>query len=197
MTALAPFHYLVKAWYDGQSYNGSQFQPGLRTVDGALVEGLHDLGYLPRDGPHNDFFKVAGRTDRGVSALGAVYYVNVLKTLHPCEVNEWLKIRGHDIMIWAVAPLPGAINPRQAMHRVYKYFHVMAGDAIKIDNVRKGLAMLAGDHEFKGFTKARINPAIRTTRALDAAEIDVTGDVIVFTFRSQGFLWEQVRRMVA
>jgi len=61
------------------------------------------------------------------------------------------------------------------------------------------LAALRGNHDFKGFTKARVDPAITTRRTLDAADLDIDadGDALVFTFKSQGFLWEQVRRMVA
>jgi tRNA pseudouridine38-40 synthase len=191
------YHYFIKAWYDGQSYNGSQYQPGQRTVDGAIVDALRDRGYLPSGRPHNDLFKVAGRTDKGVSALGAVYSISVLKLLHPGEVNDRLKANGHAIMIWNVAPLNEPLNPRQSAIRTYKYFHVLAREPTNIENLRKGLAALSGVHDFKGFTKAGFDPALTTTRTLDTAAVDQDGDVLVFTFQSMGFLWEQVRRMVA
>ena len=197
--ANASHFYFIKAWFDGQTYNGSQYQPGLRTVDGAIVDALRSLGYLPGGAPHNDYFKVAGRTDKGVSAFGAVYFIATLAPLHPCQVNEWFKQHGHEIMIRSVATLDGPVNPRRANFRVYKYFHVLAGDRINVDTLRDGLAALLGDHDFKGFTKARVNPAITTRRTLDVAAVDLNadGDMLVFTFKSQGFLWEQVRRMVA
>jgi tRNA pseudouridine38-40 synthase len=191
------YHYLIKAWYDGQSYSGSQYQPALPTVDGAIVDALRELEYVPRGTPHTEYLKVAGRTDKGVSALAAVYYVRVIKPLHPCEVNERLKTSGHAIMIWSVASLQAPVNPRQALHRVYKYFHVMAKEPARIEAIREGLAALSGGHDFKGFAKARLNPALRTTRTIDVATVEQEGDVLVFTFQSKGFLWEQVRRMVA
>ncbi|HME55478.1 MAG TPA: hypothetical protein VKM55_24955 [Candidatus Lokiarchaeia archaeon] len=193
------FFYLIKVWYAGRAYNGSQYQPGLHTVDGAIVDALRSLDYIPGDASHNENFKVAGRTDKGVSAFGAVYFVALLNPLHPGQVNEWLKENDHEIMIRAVATLDGPVNPRRAHYRIYKYFHVLAGERINIDSVRKGLAVLLGDHDFKGFTKARIDPAILTRRTLDAADLDLVGDgeLLVFTFKSQGFLWEQIRRMVA
>jgi tRNA pseudouridine38-40 synthase len=191
------YHYFIKAWYDGQSYSGSQYQPGLRTVDGAIVDALRELRYLPVGPPHTEHLKVAGRTDKGVSALSAVYYVQVLKPLHPCEVNEKLKASNHAIMIWSVARLRSPVNPRHAVHRVYKYFHVMGHELVDVGNVRKGLQALSGDHDFKGFTKARLNPELRTARTMDTATVEQEGDVLVITFQSQGFLWEQVRRMVA
>ncbi|NMC04147.1 MAG: hypothetical protein GYA24_02990 [Candidatus Lokiarchaeota archaeon] len=193
-----PAHrYLVKAWYDGQPYNGSQYQPGQPTVDGALVDALKDIGYLPRDAPHNDRFKVAGRTDKGVNALGAAFYLDLLKPLHPCEVNDRLATAGQPIMIWSVAHLDAPFNPRQAIARTYKYFHVLAREQANINTIRAGLSALAGEHDFKGFTKAGVDPALRTTRTLDVSTVDQVNDVLVFTFTSRGFLWEQVRRMVA
>ncbi|MEX2683953.1 MAG: hypothetical protein Q6373_020450 [Candidatus Sigynarchaeota archaeon] len=191
------YHYFIKAWYDGQSYDGSQYQPARRTVDGAIVDALRELGYLPAGPPHNDYFKVAGRTDKGVSALSAVYYVRVLKPLHPCEVNGHLKVNGHDIMIWSVARLAGQSNPRHAACRVYKYFHVMGHEQVDVEHVREGLQALLGHHEFKGFAKARFDFTLRTTRTIDVATVEREGDVLVFTFQSKGFLREQVRRMVA
>ncbi len=190
-------HYFIKVWYDGQSYSGSQYQPAQRTVDGAIVDALRELGYLPAGPPHNDYFKVAGRTDNGVSALAAVCYIRVLKPLHPREVNDRLKANGHVITIWSVARLPSPANPRQAMHRVYKYFHVVGREAVDVDNVCKGLQALVGGHDFRGFAKARFDPALRTARTIDVAAVEREGDVMVFTFQSKGFLWEQVRRMVA
>ncbi len=191
------YHYFLKVWYDGQSYSGSQYQPTQRTVDGAIVDALRELGYVPRGAPHTEYLKVAGRTDKGVSALAAVYYVRVIKPLHPGEVNDRLKSGGHPIMIWSVASLQVAANPRPALYRVYKYFHVVAREQARIEAIREGLAVLSGSHDFKGFAKAGLNPALRTTRTLDVAAVEQDGDVLVFNFQSKGFLWEQVRRMVA
>lgn len=190
-------HVLIKAWYDGRGYRGSQFQPGLRTVDGALVDALRETGYIPASGSHVDHLKVAGRTDKGVSALGAVYYIAALRPVHPLEINHALRKAGHPIAAWAVARLPAAVNPRTAIARVYKYVHVMAREHLDTGNIARALHAMTGEHEFKGFTKATIPAGTRTRRTLDVATLDVDGDVLTFTFQSQGFLWEQVRRVVA
>ncbi len=111
------YHYFLKVWYDGQSYSGSQYQPAQRTVDGAIVDALRELGYVPRGAPHTEYLKVAGRTDKGVSALAAVYYVRVIKPLHPGEVNDRLKSGAPAIMqvattigiIWAGSLIAGGM----------------------------------------------------------------------------------------
>ncbi|MFX0099358.1 MAG: tRNA pseudouridine synthase A [Candidatus Hodarchaeota archaeon] len=191
------FHlYFLKIWYDGTSYHGSQVQPTFKTVDGALVEALKGLEYIP-PGHHVDYFKVAGRTDKGVSALGAVYCVKLQKPLHPCEINDFLKKNGHPIMIWSVALLKTPVNPRDAISRAYKYFHVNPSNNLNVENIKRGLEALKGEHEFKGFTKSKIKPGISTRRSIEEASLDINGDLYIFTFHSRGFLWEQVRRMVA
>ncbi len=190
-------HYLLKAWYDGRSYHGSQYQPGLRTVDGALVDALKAQSYIPAGEPHNDYFKISGRTDKGVSARGAVYYVNANRQVHPDRLNDWFKRHGHDIAVWALARLQGEMNPRKASARVYKHVLVLPGHPLDAANVREGLNALTGYHDFTGFAKGQIATGTRTERTIDEARLDVDGDVHVFTFRSQGFLWGQVRKMVA
>ncbi|MHA1684171.1 MAG: hypothetical protein ACTSUE_24755 [Promethearchaeota archaeon] len=189
------YHYFIKVWYDGGPFSGSQIQPNLLTVDGTIIKALKDLEYIDRT-PHNDVFKVAGRTDKGVSARGAVYYVKTRRELHPCEVNHRFLTQGHPVLLWSVASLDGFVNPRNATSRTYKYFHVDAKKELILEELVAGLAALEGHHDFRYFSKAGIKPGIPTTRFLDAATTSREGDVYVFSFTSKGFLWEQVRRMV-
>ncbi|MCH8560508.1 tRNA pseudouridine synthase A [Nesterenkonia sp. LB17] len=57
--------------YDGSAFHGWAVQPGLRTVEGALREGLATL--LRREVP----LIVAGRTDAGVHARGQVVHLDL------------------------------------------------------------------------------------------------------------------------
>jgi tRNA pseudouridine(38-40) synthase len=195
----ARFFYFVKTWYDGMAFVGSQFQPmkaAGSTVEGVLVTVLQEFGYIP-EGPHNDFVKCAGRTDRGVSARSAVYYLGLTKPLHPNQINDWLARHGIPLVLWSVATIPAPENPRQAASRTYKYFYVLAGENINSDTIQAGLDALQGEHDFRGFTKAGFKLGTRTVRTLDVASLKVEPDAIIFTFTSRGFLREQVRRMVA
>ena len=52
--------------YDGTDFHGWAAQPGLRTVEGVVVEALASLFSVAEN------VAVAGRTDAGVHALGNV-----------------------------------------------------------------------------------------------------------------------------
>ncbi|MHA1793587.1 MAG: tRNA pseudouridine synthase A [Promethearchaeota archaeon] len=191
------YHYFIKVWYDGKDFSGSQYQPDVETVDGTLIRALKELGYFGLDDTHNERFKVAGRTDKGVSALGAVYYINTLKAFHPVELNKWMLSNGHDILTWKVAFLEKYMNPRNAISRTYKYFLMDMDHDLNIENLKKGLAVFLGTHDFQWFSKKGIKEGIIKVRELSVADLFVDGDLLIFTFTSQGFLWEQVRRMVS
>ncbi|MEM3391728.1 MAG: tRNA pseudouridine(38-40) synthase TruA, partial [Archaeoglobaceae archaeon] len=60
--------YAFKIAYFGENFFGSQFQPGLRTVEGEVRKALQDLGIDSKP-------RFAGRTDTGVSALGQVFAI--------------------------------------------------------------------------------------------------------------------------
>lgn len=60
--------------YDGTDFKGWSRQPGLRTVQGVIEEGLATLFRHEHVGPR---LTVAGRTDAGVHALGQVAHFDV------------------------------------------------------------------------------------------------------------------------
>jgi len=58
--------YLLKIWYIGSNFSGSQRQPDKRTVEGELLKALKKAKYLSE--AQVSSFKVAARTDAGVHA---------------------------------------------------------------------------------------------------------------------------------
>ncbi|MEQ8226418.1 MAG: tRNA pseudouridine(38-40) synthase TruA, partial [Candidatus Eremiobacterota bacterium] len=60
----------LKIAYLGTDYYGFQRQPGLTTVEGEILSALEELDVV--EDMDNCSFQIAGRTDRGVHALGNV-----------------------------------------------------------------------------------------------------------------------------
>jgi tRNA pseudouridine38-40 synthase len=105
--------------YDGTNFVGSQIQPNQRTVQGEL-EGI--LGVIART-PIRTIF--AGRTDRGVHAVGQVAAVT-LPTWNatPLDLQQALNARlPDDIGATEAALCAESFNPRyDALWRDYRYW---------------------------------------------------------------------------
>jgi len=67
--------------YDGSAFHGWQRQPGLRTVQGCLEEGLSKIA------DHDITINCAGRTDTGVHAIGQIIHFD---TITEREKRAWI-----------------------------------------------------------------------------------------------------------
>ncbi|NNG39050.1 tRNA pseudouridine(38-40) synthase TruA [Flexivirga sp. ID2601S] len=95
--------------YDGTDFSGWATQPGLRTVEQTLSEGL---GTILRSAPPK--LTVAGRTDAGVHARGAVCHVDL-------DPERYAALRGRSERSpadAAVTRLGGVLPPDVVVHRV-------------------------------------------------------------------------------
>ncbi|RNI21547.1 tRNA pseudouridine synthase A [Flexivirga caeni] len=95
--------------YDGTDFSGWAAQPGRRTVEQSLAEAL---GTILRCDPPK--LTVAGRTDAGVHARGAVCHVDVDEQLYAALPGR--STRSPDEA--AVTRLGGVLPPDVVVHRV-------------------------------------------------------------------------------
>ncbi len=115
--------------YDGTDFSGWAMQPGLRTVEQVLAEGL---GRILRTAPPK--LTVAGRTDAGVHARGAVCHVDVDdlayavlpgrsdRTPEAAAVTRLAGVLPRDVVVRAVSVAPGGFDARfSALRRRYAY----------------------------------------------------------------------------
>ena len=175
--------FAAKVYYDGSAFYGSQRQPEKRTVEGELLRALSTFGEVEN-------FKSAGRTDRGVSALGNVFAFDMEKKPEPRAINAYLS---RDIRVLAVREVPESFHPRyDALHRTYKYF--LYDEGFDLEAIKKACRILEGEHSFHNFTRAREK---NYTRRLLEVAADKKGEVIVLTFKGESFLWEMVRRLTS
>ena len=130
--------------YDGTDFHGWAAQPGLRTVEGELTEGLTRVLRLP--GPAR--VTVAGRTDAGVHALGQVVHVDLDtdalerargRADRPLLEALAARLRGvlsGDVVVRGVTEAPADFDARfSATSRRYRY--LLGDDPARVDPLRR------------------------------------------------------------
>lgn len=179
-----PVRLAVKVGYDGTRFHGSQVQPGVPTVHGAIVDALREMG---QDAPE---LRWAGRTDAGVSAAGNVVVLDT--QLAPGSLLAGLSHRMEDAWAWAWAEVGPRFEPRHAMRRRYRYF---LRTALPAETLAGALRAFEGTHDFTAF--CRLEPDVDPVRTVTRTAARRDGPFVVLDVEGESFLWNQVRRMVA
>jgi tRNA pseudouridine38-40 synthase len=191
--------YALKIAYIGNSYRGFQRQrTGIPTIEGVLIETLKKIGIIEKLTKAR--YSASGRTDTGVHALGQVIAFDTDKSvIHLEELNHYLP---DDIYAWAIAEVDSKFNARRsAKKRTYKYFTPYTGEDLIL--MEEGLAKLLGTHNFEKYCKKPdILPSGHqksTILTLQEASVQYLKEkeLIMFTFTSESFLWNQVRKMAS
>ncbi len=174
--------------YDGSNYSGFARQPGAPTIEGQLLEALQLTGLV------SDFksarCQVAGRTDRGVSAVGQVVAVSIT---HEPDVDELNAVLPADIAVLGWSLVPSRFNPRkEALSKHYRYVCAPPSD-LDFQLVKKAVKMFEGPHDFRCFCKREKGKSTFATISFASCHMN---EGLVFDFVAPFFLWQQVRRMV-
>lgn len=187
------------------------------TVSDQQIERSPDV--FTEDGPFglpaSVNFQRCGRTDVGVSAFSQVVSLQV-RSLRPRSANEEDKppaLGGYihkinsllptDIRIYAAALVDDAFSARfSCTERQYKYFFVR--ETLDLARMQEGARLLVGEHDFRNFCKIDASNVLSFVREIRAADIevvqnsdDVGRQLCAFVLRGSGFLWHQVRCLVA
>ncbi len=178
----------VKVAYDGRRFTGSQRQPDQRTVEGEIIRSLELIGAI--DSPSSSRFKMASRTDRGVSALGNVV---AFDTAFPREqLLQALNAQCDDVHAHGIAIVPHPFTPRRATSRWYRYLLPSSGADIEL--MMEAASLFQGKHDFTGFCRSDGRSPIKVIREVRAVSM---GGFMVLDFIAREFLRSMVRRMVA
>jgi tRNA pseudouridine38-40 synthase len=175
-----------KLGYLGGGYHGFQLQPEVLTVQSVVRDALRHLRL--NDGS----FCYAGRTDRGVSALGQVidFFIDPRKAAlaAPRVLNSRLP---PDVWAWASATVPENFSARHAaLWREYRY--VLPEEGLDLDLMRDAGRELLGVHDFRNLSSQKSRPTTRNLMKLDISE--ESGSVLL-EVRADGFLWNMVRKI--
>ena len=191
--------------YDGSRFLGWQTQPGGGTVQDALEPALAGIAGAPV------VVTCAGRTDRGVHALGQVVH---FETAAERPDSAW--VRGVNAMLpeslavlWAQRVAEDFHARYSARARTYRYvllnrpvrpaiaarhagwFH----QPLDLDAMSAAAACLVGEHDFSAFRAADCQ-AKSPVRTLHSLQVEREGERIDFVVRANAFLHHMVRNLV-
>ena len=191
---------MVALGYHGDSFHGSQTQPGIRTVEGSLVKALDRLGWWSKN-----CLEMSSRTDAGVSVrmnlaridlpsevAGSIQRTNLLRAL-----NDNLPI---GMIAWGAESIPKDTRIRHSTSRHYLYRTEVSHDwprEIDEDTFAEACSSLQGQHDFTNM--CRLDEGKDPVRTVDECVPWTTdeGRIIGISVKSRAFLWNQVRRMAS
>jgi tRNA pseudouridine38-40 synthase len=197
--------------YDGTGFSGWAAQPGRRTVEDVLAQGLARVLRLD-EAPR---LTVAGRTDAGVHARGQVAHADVPQDAWTAGADaarrRLARALPPDLRVRAIAPAPDGFDARfSALWRRYSYR--VCDDPADADPLRRhdtlwhprsldlaamnaAAAGLVGEHDFAAFCRRREGATtVRALRRLDWQR-DAEG-VAVCCVIADAFCHNMVRALV-
>jgi len=191
---------MVALGYHGDSFHGSQTQPGIRTVEGSLVKALDRLGWWSQN-----CLEMSSRTDAGVSVR-----MNLARIDLPSEVAESIQrtnlLRALNdnlpigMIAWGAESIPKDTRIRHSISRHYLYRTEVSHDwpmEIDEDTFTEACSSLQGQHDFTNL--CRLDEGKNPVRTVDECIPWTTdeGRIIGISVKSRAFLWNQVRRMAS
>ncbi|MFO7837169.1 MAG: tRNA pseudouridine(38-40) synthase TruA [Candidatus Thorarchaeota archaeon] len=180
--------YLVRIFYLGNRYHGSQIQPKLATIQGEIIHAFSDWS---GENHTTKTIQLAGRTDRGVHSLGQIGLIQTDKNLAIEEVNRLLP---DDIVLWAHVEAPPNFNVRyDILFRHYRYYW-STNKPLDVPKMQHAAQQLIGLHNFSRFSKPNPNRTNIST-VLNIAVVNHTG-LLTIDIQGTSFLWKMVRKIV-
>ena len=177
--------------YVGTHFFGSQYQPDKRTVEGeffAACDRCHLFSDAKKAG-----FRMAGRTDRGVHAVGQIASFHCDEAAVP-RVSQALTWQlPPDIWIRGWCQVANDFHPRHAArHRTYRYYFGDMIDAERFSLMQDAASLFVGTHNFGSFSKKdAMREPIRTVITLSLS-FSPSG-LLYMDITAENYLWHMVR----
>ncbi|MBI5680507.1 MAG: tRNA pseudouridine(38-40) synthase TruA [Methanobacterium sp.] len=178
----------LKVAYIGTDFHGFQRQPDVNTVENELINALKSADLI--DNLKDSGYAIAGRTDRGVHALGNVISFRTPEDVVINQINDQLP---QSIRILAKAGVPFGFKPRYAKSRHYRY--VIAGkEDLDLDKMEEASKILEGTHDYSNFSKRSERNPIRT---IDEIKVSKKDNILIIDVIGESFLWNMVRKIAS
>ncbi len=207
MTPHQEFRARIRIHYDGTRFFGWQIQPLGRTVQGELQKAVERLTREART------VTGAGRTDRGVHALGQVAAVSLPTRWSPATFRKSMNaVLPSDIWIAEAVEAPWSFHPRRdAVARTYEYRLGVEENAwspfhrpycwplkhpVAFQTLQEAAEHLPGNHSLEAFAKSG-QPERGTVCRVYEAQWSRWGKLgFTFRIRANRFLHHTVRYLV-
>ena len=191
---------MVALGYHGDAFHGSQIQPGIRTVEGALIQALERLGWW-REG----CLEMSSRTDAGVSVRMNLARIDLpTEVARPIEETNLLRAMNDNLPIgmvdWSARSIPEKTRIRYSTSRHYLFRTEVMHDwprEVDAEVFAEACALFEGEHDFTNM--CRLEKEKDPMRTIDECTpwLAPDGRVIGISVRARSFLWNQVRRMAS
>jgi tRNA pseudouridine38-40 synthase len=189
--------------YDGTDFNGWQWQPKGRTVQGALLEAAETL---LQESPN---LIAAGRTDAGVHALGQVVNFKTDSDLDLGSVRLGLNsFLPNEVVVLDAREVDERFHARfDAVKRTYRYVISTRSRAIgrqfswhckyqlNLDAIREATEALLGQHSFKSFCKETEEEEHYLSN-VESAVWQESEDFLTFEITAKRFLRNMIRIII-
>lgn len=195
----------MKIAYDGTNYHGYQEQPGFITVEEELRKAVEKTVRHPVK------LFMAGRTDKGVHALGQTVNFYSETTINignlPKVINYHLP---EDISVMGARYVEQDFHSRYSAKKKFYRYIIYRGKyrnpmyhnrsyhfpyPLNLENMRKASECLIGEHDFNSFM-GRHAVVKDTIRTIEKIEIHEEKEVLYIDFYGKSFLKNMVRILV-
>ncbi|WP_295746603.1 tRNA pseudouridine(38-40) synthase TruA [uncultured Limosilactobacillus sp.] len=205
------YRYKITFAYDGTNFSGFQIQPHQRTVEQTLKDVVNQIAKHPQP-PLN--VVGSGRTDAGVHALNQVAHFDCPFHLSGDSMRKALNsLLPRDILVKRAEEVSPSFHARFSAHRKTYRYRVVQGDFVDpfkrnytahykypldVAKMDRAAQDFVGQHDFTSFV-ASGSQAKSNVRTVEKAHVfyDQHDREVIFEFTGNGFLYNQVRIMVA
>ena len=201
------FNYLIKIEYDGTKFVGWQYQKNGMSVQEKIEKALSKI--------FKSKVKIngAGRTDKGVHALGQYanfkidrkidnekQFLNSINFFLKKNLISVTKVKKKNILFHSRYNAKERTYLYKIINRVgslslnkNKAWHIKK--KLNIELLKKGAKLLQGTHDFSTF-RASSCTSNSPIKKMNSVQVKKRGDEIIIEFKSRSFLQNQVRSMV-
>ena len=192
--------------YHGLPYCGWQFQKNEKTIQGEIEKAIFKFSGEKKT------IQGAGRTDAGVHAIGQCASFELKKKFDTYQILNGINFHlgTEKIRVTKVENVEDEFNARfTAKSKIYNYqvfnslapsviendFSIHVRQPLDLNSMRNAIKLLLGKHDFSSF-RAQGCQANKPIRTVDEASIDIVDKKLIFIFKAQSFLYQQIRIMV-